>query len=85
MQSRTLPASTGATGFGEAESLLRDVLTKTPPSATAVRAAALRELNRTLMWGQYDDGVFDARHDELVSNGRDILAAVSTAHTLDRR
>ena len=70
--------------FGEAESLLRDVLTKTPPSATAVRAAALRELNRTLMWGQYEDGVFDARYDELSSNGRDILAAVSTgATTLD--
>jgi predicted DNA-binding protein YlxM (UPF0122 family) len=63
--------------FDEAEGLLRDVLVKTPTSAKKIQAAALRELNRTLMWSQYEDGRFDERWDDLVANGRAILASGS--------
>jgi RNA polymerase sigma factor (sigma-70 family) len=58
--------------FDQAEELLRDVLTKAPD-----HAGALKELNRTLMWGQYHDKVFDERYNELVTNARAILAAGS--------
>jgi len=60
--------------FSEAEELLRDVVAKTPKDAPAVLTAALKELNRTLMWGQYNAQLFDERWNELVANGRAILA-----------
>ncbi|MEJ2330916.1 MAG: hypothetical protein P8Z33_13900, partial [Gammaproteobacteria bacterium] len=49
--------------FDQAEELLRDVLTKAPE-----HPGALKALNRTLMWGQYQDQVFDERYNELVTN-----------------
>jgi RNA polymerase sigma factor (sigma-70 family) len=58
--------------FDQAEELLRDVLAKAPE-----HPGALKELNRTLMWGQYHDQVFDERYNELVTNARAILAAGS--------
>jgi RNA polymerase sigma factor (sigma-70 family) len=58
--------------FDEAESLLRDVLGKVPD-----HPAALRELNRTLMWGWvYEKARWD-RLPELVEHGRAILASGS--------
>jgi len=60
--------------FAEAEELLRDVVAKTPKDAPTVLTAALKELNRTLMWGQYEAQLFDNRWNELVANGRAILA-----------
>jgi RNA polymerase sigma factor (sigma-70 family) len=59
--------------FAEAEGLLRDVLGKAPN-----HVGALRELNRTLMWGQYEDQRFDKRWNELVVNARAILQSGST-------
>jgi RNA polymerase sigma factor (sigma-70 family) len=59
--------------FDEAEGLLRDVLGKAPH-----HTGALKELNRTLMWGQYEDQVFDERWNELVVNARAILQSGST-------
>jgi tetratricopeptide (TPR) repeat protein len=70
--------------FDEAEALLRGVLAKTPPSAVSVQIAALKELNRTLMWGQYEEGRFDERWDELVAHGRAILATGSDDETVYR-
>ncbi|MCU0521013.1 MAG: sigma-70 family RNA polymerase sigma factor [Anaerolineae bacterium] len=67
-------AANKAHRFSEAESLLRNVLAKTPDVAPALRTAALRELNRTLMWGQYDSA-FDRRYEELITNAQAILAA----------
>jgi RNA polymerase sigma factor (sigma-70 family) len=58
--------------FDRAEGLLRAVLSKAPD-----HPGALRELNRTLMWGQYEDQRFDERWNELVENGWAILASDS--------
>jgi len=58
--------------FDEAEGLLRDVLGKAPN-----HAAALKELNRTLMWGRvYGESRWD-RLPELAEHGRAILATGS--------
>jgi RNA polymerase sigma factor (sigma-70 family) len=55
--------------FGQAEDLLRAILGKSPN-----HPAALKELNRSLMWGQvYEHGRWD-RLPELVEHGRQILA-----------
>jgi RNA polymerase sigma factor (sigma-70 family) len=58
--------------FDEAEGLLRDVLGKAPD-----HPGALKELNRTLMWGRvYGESRWD-RLPELVEHGRAILASGS--------
>ena len=58
--------------FDEAEGLLRDVLGKVPK-----HPGALKELNRTLMWGRvYGEARWD-RLPELVEHGRAILASGS--------
>ena len=61
--------------YGEAEELLRDVLVKMSASATDIQVKALKELNRTLIRGQYAEGRFDERWNELAVNGRAILAS----------
>ena len=66
--------------FDQAEELLRDVLTKAPE-----HPGALKELNRTLMWGQYHDQVFDDRYDELVTNACAAAAKVSSRPNTRKR
>ncbi len=56
--------------FSEAEELLRDILDKSPD-----HSGALKELNRTVMWGYvYNQGRWDLLP-ELVARGRKILAS----------
>jgi RNA polymerase sigma factor (sigma-70 family) len=65
--------------FDEAEGLLRDVLDKAPD-----HPGALKELNRTLMWGRvYGEARWD-RLPELVEHGRAILASGSDDETVYR-
>jgi RNA polymerase sigma factor (sigma-70 family) len=66
--------------FDEAESLLRDVLGKAPD-----HPAALKELNRTLMWGWvYGKARWD-RLPELAEHGRAILASGSDDEYVHRQ